>query len=126
MTAYEIADLRAAMGERIMGLVRVWFTVTFAVFAVAYSVGTSLDNLSIAMLILFDAAVVFIVSAMLRFVYTQITSLALDAAQLETQPIPHILSQNLVAVPFLASKVLLTAVPISFLVYCLYIYQIVF
>ena len=123
MTAYEIADLRTALGERLLGIVRVWFTGMFASFAVAYSVGGSLDVFSLTMLIAFYGVLVFILIALMRLAFKQMSALEQDAERLEDRSGYSILGHNMVGPPSVASKVTVALMVISFFVYCAYVYR---
>ena len=125
MTAYEIADLRAALGERLLGIVRVWLTGMFAVFAVTFSAGDTLDGFSLGALVAFYIMMIGILIALMNLAFKQMDALDHDADAIEHRSTMHILAKNLVARPARASRISMTLMASSVVAYCFYVARIV-
>jgi hypothetical protein len=125
MTPYEIADLRAALGERLLGIVRVWLTGMFAVFAVTYTAGSALDGFSLAALLAFYGSMMGILIGLMNLAFRQMDALDHDAHMIENREDMHILSAALVARPRIASKISIGLMGFSFITYCAYVAKIV-
>ena len=59
MTVYEIADLRATLGARLLGVISFWASMTLAVFVAAQALGSHLDLFTAVALIGFYLVISF-------------------------------------------------------------------
>ena len=122
MTPYEISDLRSQLDQFMLGVVRLWLTAMFASFAVAYSLGKTLDVMSISVLLGFYAIIVLIVLQAMQSSFTRLAGLMNDAEALSIEPTPHSISRPGLAIPIAAKAGIMSAMAISYAVLCLYLY----
>lgn len=123
MTAYEIAEVRAQLEAQLLGLIRLWLTAMFAAFAVAHVTGKSLDPMSIGVLIVFYGTIVGIVVSAMTMGFQRIATLIEDAEAVESQPMPGIVSRQMMTVPRSARVSIRVAMVVSFIVFCIYLFQ---
>ena len=83
MTAFEIAELRAMIGDRLLNIYRFWLTVTMASFAVAYYAGSQLDGFSMGALVTFHGLMSLLMGSLIATAVRHIAALAQDAETLE-------------------------------------------
>ena len=82
MTAFEIAELRAMIGERLHTTLKFWLSVTMAVFAAIYYVGGLLDGFSLAAIIAFYAMMTFLTVTLTAKAIDHVAALVRDAETL--------------------------------------------
>jgi hypothetical protein len=82
MTAFEIAELRAMIGERLHTTLKFWLSATMAVFAAIYYVGGLLDAFSLAAIIAFYAMMTFLTVNLTGRAMDHIAALVRDAETL--------------------------------------------
>jgi hypothetical protein len=122
MTAYEIAELRAAIGDRLLNILRFWLTVTMAAFAVAYYTGARLDGFSIAALIAFQGMMSFLMGMLVVTAMRHIDALALDAKDLIGNGGGAAISQvKMIEVPAAGPRTILSMFAITFVVFVAYL-----
>ena len=85
MTAFEIAELRAMIGERLHTILKFWLSVTMAVFAATYYVGAQLDGFSLGAIIAFYAMMTFLTISLTSRATDHIGALVRDAEKLIEQ-----------------------------------------
>ncbi len=83
MSAFEIAELRAMIGDRLLNIYRFWLTLTMATFAVAYYAGSQLDGFSIGALVAFHGLMSMLMRGLIGTAVRQTAALAQDADTLE-------------------------------------------
>ena len=122
MTAYEISDMRAQIDTFMLGVVRLWLTAMFASFAVAYTLGGSLDAMSISVLLAFYGIILVIVLQVLNAAFSRVSALIEDAATLPQDQLPQIVAKRIMDIPVLAKAGILATVAVSFPALCVYLY----
>ena len=121
MSAYDIAELRAMIGERLQSIVKFWLSATMAVFAVGYYTASNLDGFSIGAIIAFHGIVTAQSVALSQVAFGQINALVLDAALLESEGKgAEITKTNMIQIAKPARVVTVGTFAVAFLVFAVY------
>ena len=122
MTAFEIAELRAMVGERMHSTLKFWLSVTMAVFAAIYYVGGQMDGFSLAAIIAFYAVMTFVTVNLTSRAIAHIGALARDAEALtEAGGGAEISSFAMVSLGDRMPKVMMSIYGVTFITFIAYV-----
>ncbi len=124
MSAYEIADLRAGVSDRSLAIMRLWLTVTFGVFVVAYSAGSSLDTISSTALLTFYAISIALMFSCFRLYTGQSQALIEDANALLLQgdENPQVIQYSVMKTAIIPQRAAMALLLVSFPAFAGYLY----
>jgi len=122
MSAFEIAELRAMIGERLHTILKFWLSVTMAVFAATYYVGAQLDGFSLAAIIGFYAMMTFLTVSLTSKAIDHIAALVCDAETLiEKGEGAEISSIAMVGLSTMMRKSILSIYGVTFITFIAYV-----